>query len=350
MFCVECGKEAGEALTSNGLCHSCFLAKTRLTALPANVDFDLCAHCRARRRGEVWLDPPDGGHRLEIIVGEAVTEALRVDRRADGVSARAAVEQEDPRNWRVTLHVTGVAEGVAFAESPTTRARVKNATCTRCSRMMGNYYESIVQVRGEGRDLTPEEVREVRGVASRVIDRIVDAGDRHAFVLKDEAVKGGLDVFVATNNAGRQMAKAIASEFGGRVKEHPKIAGQKDGVELWRITFAVRLPDYRAGDLVVIEDEPLLVAKVGPKAVTLARLATRHERHVDRERLEGANVLARRDARDAVVVSRTTTELQVLDPWTFATVTVLRPAGVPDDAASVAVLRWEDEIIAIGNS
>lgn len=345
MFCVECGREVGDALTSNGLCHTCFLAKTRLTRLPEHVDFEVCVHCRARKKGEQWLDPPEGGHRVELIVEEAVRAALDVDRRASGVRVTAEVLAEDERNYAVTVHASGVAEGVPFEEQASTRSRIKNATCLRCSRMQGNYYESVVQVRGENRELLPEEMRDVRVVASRVIDRIVDSGDRNAFVLKDEEVHGGLDVYIATNNAGRQMAKAIGSEFGGRVSEHPKIAGQKDGIELWRVTFLVRLPGYRSGDFVVVKDEPFLVQSVTPKNVAVRDLRRGHVRTLERSELERATVLARRDAREAVVVAESDSEMQLLDPWTFATVTVLKPAGLARAGEVVPVARWEDELL-----
>lgn len=348
MFCVQCGLEVGDALTSSGLCHACFLEKNVFTRIPEHADVEVCTHCRARRRGEQWFEPPEGGHRLDLIADEAARAALDIDKRVTGARVRSTVLPEDERNFSVTLTTTGEAEGVAFSEDATTRVRFKGATCQRCSRMMGGYFEGIVQVRRAGnRDLTPEEIRSARASASRIIDRIVDQGDRNAFVLKDQVIHGGLDVYVSTNTAGRQIAKSISHEFGGRVTEHPKIAGQRDGIEIWRVTFAVRLPEYRAGDVVVVKEEPLLVAAVTPKTVTLRQFGTGHTRVVEPPDLAKATVLQREDSREAVVVSETDGELQVLDPWSFATVSVLKPAGLGAAGDTVQVLRWEDELLPL---
>jgi NMD protein affecting ribosome stability and mRNA decay len=63
--------------------------------------------------------------------------------------------------------------------------------------------------------------------------------------------------------------------------------------------------------------------------------------------MERAYVLDMKDAREAVVVSETETEMQLLDPWTYATVPVLRPEGLPLGAPSVQVLRHEGELIVL---
>lgn len=347
MFCVECGKEVGDALSSSGLCHGCFLKKNEFTKLPAHVDFEVCVHCRARKQGEIWIDPPAGGERFEPIVAEAVLSRLDVDRRVVGAHPRAQVTAEDVRNYAVTVTTSGVAEGVPFEESRATRSRVKNATCTRCSRMHGNYYEAIVQVRAERREMARDELARVRAIGSRVIDRIVDEGDRNAFVLKDEEVEGGLDIYVALNNSGRQIGKAIVAEMGGRLREHPKIAGQKDGLEIWRITFAIRLPEYRNGDVVVLGERLFHVSGLTAKSANLRDARTGHQRTVDHEEMTKATVLAAVDAKEAVVVSQTATEAQVLDPSSYATVTVLKPAGVTSFGDTVRVVRWEGELIPL---
>jgi nonsense-mediated mRNA decay protein 3 len=192
-----------------------------------------------------------------------------------------------------------------------------------------------------------EEKRAIKALASRFIERIVTEGDRNAFVLRDEDVDRGLDVYMGTTNAGRMLAKAISNDYGGKITEHAKTVGQKDGLDLVRMTFAVRLPEYRSGDVVVLKDGLGRVTSIGAKTVQVADLHTGRVRHVERDLLERAAVLAPKDARDAVVVSQAPGELQLLDPWTYATVSVLRPEGLDIAGGSVRVLRWEGELIVL---
>lgn len=358
MFCVECGKET-EELSERGLCQDCFLKKTSLARLPERVDIEVCVHCGSRKRGEVWLQPlraslkpgdaVDEIAETAAVVREAARDVVDLDKtfRVEGWRARTEPTDAHHKHWATRLELWGRAEKFEARAAVDTVVRVKGATCLRCSRRQGGYFEALVQIRAAERDLSPEEIRHARRVASRLMERIVSDGDAMAFVLKDEEIEGGLDVYFGTTNAGRMVAKQVAQDLGGKTTEHAKIVGQKDGLDLFRITFAVRVPSYRKGDVVVLDDEAWLVQTIGSKTVTLRRPTDAFVRSVERERVEKGTVLDRARAEEAVVVSRTPTELQILDPRTFATITVVRPADLPDDAATVEVVRHEDDLIAL---
>ncbi|HLE96595.1 MAG TPA: NMD3-related protein, partial [Candidatus Thermoplasmatota archaeon] len=295
-------------------------------------------------RGELWLDM---GEPIEVTIAAAVRDAVAVDKRAQGVHTDVRVAREDDRNYTVHVDVAGTAEGFGFRRRLATRARVKGGTCLRCSRITGGYFEATIQVRASKRDLSGDEVRRTRAICSRMIDRIVSEGDRNAFVLRDEEIHGGLDIVVGTTNAARMMAKALLQEFGGKVTESARLAGKKDGNDLYRITFAIRLPEYGVGDAVVVQDAVRIVKSIGSKHVTLLDPTTGRVSTFDRGTVDEAPILARSEAQEAVVVSAAKGELQVLDPWTLATVSVLKPAGMEDAPLSVQVVRWEGELVVL---
>lgn len=344
MFCVVCGKETPFEELRGGECSSCYLEKNVLVRVKDTVDVEVCVHCHARRRGEQWME---GHGTLEPVVEDAVREAVQFEKVVDKPRVKLDVEPEDERNFRVLVVASGTAEGVPFSQEMRLRSRVKNATCLRCSRVQGGYYEAIVQVRASKRPIEKDEMRQLKTLASRFIERVVSDGDRNAFVLRDEEVDRGLDIYMGTTNSGRMLAKQIANEFGGHTSEHPKTVGRKDGLDLIRLTFAVKLPEYRAGDIVVLSEELFTVSSIGQKTVQLTELRSGKLRHVERDRVERALVLSPRDARDAIVVSATATELQLLDPWTYETKSVLRPAALAEVGATVAVLKHEGELIPI---
>ena len=345
MFCVECGKEWPLDELRGGVCPECYLKKNTVATIKTNVDVEVCVHCHARKRGELWFE---GHQNLEPIVVDAVREAVQLAKVVERPHMDIDVRAEDERNFSVVARVRGSAEGVPFETELRTRSRIKNATCTRCSRVQGGYYEAIVQIRATHRDMDITEKRAIRALASRFIERVVTDGDRNAFVLRDEDVgDAGLDVYMGTTNSGRMLAKSIANEWGGRTAEHYKVVGQKDGLDLIRMTFAVRLPEYRSGDVVVLADGPGMVSSVGPKTVQVADIRTGRLRHVERVTVDDATVLQRSDARDAVVVSKQGGELQLLDPWNLATVSVLRPEGMNEIGPTVKVLKHDGELIVL---
>ena len=347
MFCVVCGKETPDEYLRGGVCPSFYLEKNVLVTLKDLVDVEVCVHCHARRRGEQWFE---GHGELAPVVEDAVREAVQFAKVVDRSRVRISVVPEDERNFSVTVTASGVAEGVPFENELKARSRVKNATCLRCSRVQGGYYEAIVQVRASKRPIEGAEMRQLKQLASRFIERVVADGDRNAFVLRDEEIDRGLDIYMGTTNSGRMLAKQIANEFGGKTSEHPKTVGQKDGLDLIRLTFAVKLPQYRAGDIVVLGEEMLRVSSIGQKTVQMTEMRSGKLRHVERSLVERALVLSPRDAREAVVVTATDAELQLLDPWTYETVAVLRPASLREVGATVRVLKHEGELIPIDSS
>lgn len=344
MFCVVCGKETPDEELRGGVCPDCYLKKNVLAKVRDHVDVEVCVHCHSRKRGEVWLE---GHGTLEPVVEDVVREAVEFAKVVSKPRLRVDVVPEDERNFTVKAVASGSAEGVLFETELRTRSRVKNGTCVRCSRVQGGYYEAIVQVRATKRAIEKEEMRQLKQLASRFIDRVVADGDRNAFVLRDEEIDRGLDIYMGTTNSGRMLAKAIATEFGGKTSEHPKTVGQKDGLDLIRMTFAVKLPAYRAGDIIALSEEILRVSSIGQKTVQLTELRSGKLRHVERAVVDRAFVLSSRDAREAVVVSASGSELQLLDPWTYETVSVLRPPGLGEVGGSVRVLKHDGELIPI---
>lgn len=307
------------------------------------MDVEVCVHCHSRKRGEIWVE---GHGNLEPVVQDAVREAVQFAKVVDKPRLVIRVEPEDERNFTVEVQASGVAEGVPFEKVLATRSRIKNATCVRCSRIQGGYYEAIVQVRAAKRGMELEEKRAVKKLASRFIERIVAEGDRNAFVLRDEDIDKGIDIYMGTTNSGRMLAKAIATEWGGKIHEHAKTVGQKDGLDIIRMTFAVRLPEYRTSDIILLDEQPYLISSVGAKTVQATELRSGRLRHIERDLVERATVLSQAEAREAVVVSRQGDELQLLDPWTYATVSVIAPVGA-GAAPTVRVLRHEGELIPL---
>src|SRR3972149_2616961 len=57
------------------------------------------------------------------------------------------------------------------------------------------------------------------------------------------------DVYVSSGTGGHAAAKTGAEAFGGQVRASPKIHGRKDGRDLYRVTYHVRIPGFRRGDL-----------------------------------------------------------------------------------------------------
>jgi nonsense-mediated mRNA decay protein 3 len=222
---------------------------------------------------------------------------------------------------------------------------VQRSTCTRCGRRAGGYYESILQLRAQGRSLAPDEVEHCGAVIDRVLAQMHGAGDLDSFLVKGEQVKGGFDFYLGTVHAGRAIARALQQEAGAALRETASLVGRsKDGIDLYRVTLSVKLPHARVGGFVGAGEVLHQVQGMGPKQATLLDLGTHRRLSLPRADLDDAPTLDPAAAREAVVVSESERELQVLDPDSLRTVDVVKPAGFPAGQRAVRVVRWAERL------
>src|SRR5438445_479225 len=130
--------------------------------------------------------------------------------------------------------------------------------------------EGVLQVAADAREVRPAEVRAVRTFVTARVDR---AGDTDSFVSRIEEVHGGLDFYVSANALGKALARDLSESFGGTVSSSPKLYGQKQGREVYRVTSLVRLGPFHVGDVVRHKGALAEVTSVRP-FVVLRNLAT----------------------------------------------------------------------------
>ncbi|MBI4392337.1 MAG: hypothetical protein HY556_00870 [Euryarchaeota archaeon] len=340
MFCVKCGKEAE---LFDALCASCFIDEQDLLKVPDHVDLEICAHCHSRKRGSRWLEPKG---ELNPALEGAVKDSLTLH--ADAKSTlRFHVKEEDPRNFLFTIRVEGTLRGIPFARSATTKGRLKYGTCTSCSRRFGGYYEAIVQLRREDNPLTRPEMETLVDQASTVVERLREEGDPNAFILKSEEEHGGLNLYMGTTNAGRIVSKAIQARYKARLTESPELVGRREGRDLYRVTFGVKLPAWGVGSVLVIDDNVLLVRGLTVRSARMLNLDTGEQISMDRSKLGRVHLLDRSATKEAVVVSESEREFQVLDPDSMRTVDLKKPPGFPRGRKTVKVVRLEERLLLL---
>lgn len=240
MFCVECGAEGP---TYGGVCARCFAKKHPLVRPPANLDVPRCKECGAFHFASGWSRTD-----LDMAIPRVLAEHVGPLPPFPRVHFTHVAREEDPNNYFLTVKATGRYEGLEQVQDFHVRLRIKPSVCDLCQKQAGRYYEGILQVRGDGRDLTPRELRAVRTlVLARVERGREESGD---FLSRIEEVHGGLDFYVSTNALGTRLARQIAEALGGTVGSSPKLYGQREGKELYRVTSLVRLPAFQVGDVV----------------------------------------------------------------------------------------------------
>ncbi len=276
MFCVECGTEGP---VYQGVCASCFAKKHLLVRPPAYLDVPRCTQCGAFRFRSGWSRTE-----MDLAILQLLRDQVPVLPPFSKALFTYEAREEDANNYFLTVKATGRFEDLEQVQGFSVRLRIKPSVCDTCARQAGRYFEGILQVRAEGRDLTRKEADAVRTLVLSRVERGRDAGGD--FVSRMEAVHGGLDFYVSTNALGTRLAKEIAEAFGGSVRASPKLYGEREGKELYRVTTLVRLPAFQVGDVVRRREQFAEVLAVRP-FVELRDLVTGETRRYKPKDLRG---------------------------------------------------------------
>jgi nonsense-mediated mRNA decay protein 3 len=316
--CPECG-----APTPDGsLCDECYADTVDALSVSDEIEVRVCANCGSYVRDGDWTSHEEPLPDEDLAVA-AVKDSVRVHVEAKEPRLTVGVRSRDPNVLRVSVELAAYVRGYRIEEQDAVRVRLSRETCPTCAKRSGGYYESVVQIRADDRDPTDEELDRALEHAYEVAGR--DYGDRDTFVTETREVRGGIDIYMSTSDAGMQIARRMTEEYGGSYDDSATLVGEKDGEELYRVTYAVSLPEFVPGDVVEVEGTPLLVTQSNGvlKGVDLRTGSRRSFPDAEPERLGRAD-----DAEPTTVVSLSEDgeEVQLIDPETYETVTVGRPS------------------------
>ena len=334
-FCVECGKDVEN--TVRGMCMECFLKDRPLVALPDHVDLNVCTECGQYERHGEYVSLP-----MEKAIRQAARDVLTCVKEGRVTHVETEIDARDDYNHLATLNCTVEIEGFEVQATASTIVRIKHTVCRICSRRTGNYYESILQIRGTGRELDRDLQDRALARAEKLVD-LAATTDSNAFITKMELVPGGVDVYLSLIALGRACCKDIADLFCAETDESSKLVGQtRDGLDMYRVSYLVRLPDFEVGDVVTFRKRYYMLKRVSSQGGRLVSMKDFKEMPVKRQDMPEVKVYAKRsEAVEAVVVSRSKGEIQVMDPSTYATLD-LRVPEYAEIGETVLVLRIDD--------
>ncbi len=259
-FCPRCGRP------SDGICEFCRMEGTPWATIEPRISCTYCPTCGAIREKSTWVQT---GLERSALIESLVAAALRVQSSVRDLSTTLSYEDWSSNRTGCRLQVRGVYRGEPVQEHLEVEIAWKGELCTRCSRMSGGYYEGVVQVRAKGRRCSEREKEIAVRTAYQGEASLREGGDPLSFIARVEEVHHGIDIVVGTQAMGRSIAQEILRHLGGTLTTHPKLVGEKDGIPVYRVTYAVRLPFYQRGDVVEIQGTYGEVRESDGKRVTL---------------------------------------------------------------------------------
>ncbi len=222
-ICPSCGRTENSSEFVKNFCIDCFSQHFPLLNLPNEVEVYRCQVCKRIKISKDWVEETQGALK-EIVTNKLKSPYSPVITRFETKRRGSFLE--------VFLEVKFTVEGAEFKKRYSTFLKFERTQCFECSRQTGGFFDSIVQIRFH-KDAMPffEKLPPKIKKLSRFIQ---DRGGRVAKVEEDE---NGVDVFVSGITAAMQASQALSS----KVIHTRKLIGRKNGKDLYRHTFCIRI-------------------------------------------------------------------------------------------------------------
>jgi len=205
LICPKCGKTSDEKEFIEAFCIDCFQFNIKL---PKGLKVEQCGRCeRLRLHGE-WQQ--FNRRKLsEYIVGKCKGEFVEAAYDPDLGVCTFTFEKG---SRRVSVQRSVEPEKIT-------------TICPNCSRTSGGYYEALIQLRGEAENV------------EKIAQRLERQLSKKTFISKTEEMHGGLNLYLGSS----KVTATVLQELGFKPTISRKLFGKKDGKNLYRVTYALRL-------------------------------------------------------------------------------------------------------------
>jgi nonsense-mediated mRNA decay protein 3 len=341
--CPVCGIPSKNQI--NGRCRDCFLKTITLAQIPHVIHGVICPMCGSVKKGARWIEDDNG---IEEKIKDVIEQALNYHQDARDIQVSIKLTSSNPSISRGHIQVTAAIEGIKAQTALETEVRVSRETCDICSRKAGGYYEAVIQIRAEGRFPDEEEQTQVLELMEEIVDRQHHRGDRMAFISDIEILHEGTDVYIGSNATARQICRSAAERFGSKYSESPTLVGRRDGQDIYRVTYSLRLPRFIPGDIINVGGCAVLIRTSGKRTSGLylesgLEFSENTERLKDPEKIGDVN-----DAISAVLISVEKDTVQVLHPVTFRPVTIKKPAHLSNSGGKeIRIVIFNDNMFIL---
>ncbi len=210
-----CGKTEDEAKFANSKCTECYAKQVDVRYETAGLK--MCSIC----------EKLIVANKTEALAEESLTAIVRKNLKSKDNIVGVTVEFNRIKN---AIEFNGIvkieASGIIVEKPLNGTIRVAKTACSECNKKTGGYFEAIIQIRSDNK-------KRAEQFATGIIKKIED----DSFIAKIDELKNGFDLYVGN----KKTALKAVQEFKLPFTTSSKLAGRKDGNDLYRTTFCVRI-------------------------------------------------------------------------------------------------------------
>lgn len=340
MFCVECGKE--EKIFKNGVCIDCYIKNTNFTKGPSVIDIYKCSKCSSYKHKNTWLIET-----FEEVLKRHIRDNFFFNNELKRINIKTDCNNRD-KNISCNIGISGFLNDHKILEEHSILVREKNTVCDICTKQFGGYYEAILQIRANKRKMFIDEIKKFRLYVKDFVKNLQEKGNRGLFITDISEEQNGIDFFLSEKGPAYTIAKKIQEKFGGEIKQSSTNIGMKDSRQLFRITYLIRLPQYKKGDFICYKNSFYYVYSITRDRVHVFDLSNWTEKILGEKEIQKANIFGGKELiKKMILVSQSNEEVQVMDPKSFKTFDVKKPKIITFYSKTLNIIRLKDEIFIL---
>ena len=318
MFCVECGS-TDKKMVGN-ICIDCFLKDFQMIEIPKRIEVQICSHCNSKLEEGKWSEEniPE-----EEIIYRALERNIKIADEVSNEIINLEIDQMKGTIANCYVEVIGEVEGAQIEETHDSEVKILKTVCPTCSKLQAGYYESVIQFRADKREIDPEEY----GKADEIVERTLikqSKKDKLAYCPQIAKLKEGYDYYIGSLKSGRKVAEALKDEFGGTIKESPRLISEdkSTGKGLYRIWISVRIPEFKVGDFIKYENKISQVKDIDKNRITCIDLEKYGRQFsIPMKQIEDTVLVKRQDEIETTtIISKSPKTIQILDPADYSAV------------------------------
>lgn len=315
MFCPECGSTDKEMV--GDVCIDCFLKEFQMIDIPKRIEVQICSHCNSKLEEGKWSDefiPED-----EIIY-RALERNIEIADEVENKIINLEIDQIKGTIADCYVEVVGEVRGTQIDETHDCEVKILKTVCPTCSKIQSGYYETVVQFRADSREIKAEEYAKADEIVERTLLK-QSKSDKLAYCPQIAKLKEGYDYYIGSFKSGHKVAEALSEEFGGIIKESPRLISEdkSTGKGLYRVWISLRIPEFEIDDFISFEGKILQVTGIGKSSVVGVDISTGKKHNIPMKNMENIRLVKKsEDIETTTVISKSPQFLQILDPIDYS--------------------------------
>jgi len=206
MFCVKCGKNA----SVNNFCEDCFLLANKLFDAD-NIMIYFCKKCK-----RYFLKGKN------IAIDDAIKQAIKTKHKIKNIEIKKKTVGNKIYATIICSGYINPCKKIKLEEKRIV-VNIMKRVCDDCTKLSGNYYEALIQVRGEDAEKIFKKIKWML---------------RNVLIAGIEKKKYGYDIRFVNKNEAFKIANQMRKRFS--VNDSYKLVGDKKGEKIYRNFYAIK--------------------------------------------------------------------------------------------------------------